>query len=495
MHRLTKSKFISGLRCSKKLWLDVHDREPYVEAEPGSVLDIGNRVGRFAHGLCPGGVEIEAAPWEYKRAVADTRELMADPTVPAIFEAAFEHDNIHIRVDILERLEDGAWGLREVKASLSVKEESKHCDDLAVQLYVLRGSGLAVSSAELIHIDRAYVHDGGDIDPVQFLRREELIVDINERLVYVGPEVASQHEVLARDAAPEVYPFKAMCTKPWKCDHWKRCTADKPDDWISILPRITRRQMESLIDQGVESIRAIPDDFHLNGMQQTSREVITTGEPYVSEDLGESLRDLGPPAFYLDFETFAPMIPIYPGTAPHEQIPFQWSIHYCDGAKEPRHWEYLASGHDDPRRELAERMIEILGDSDTPILAYNMTFERGIIQDLARLLPDLAEPLEQLIGRLGDPLPIVRTYTYFPGYKGSFSLKTVGPTLTSDLEYGQDDGIAAGNEASTAFWRIVNHDYIDGEDEEGLRQRLLDYCKLDTEMLRRIHQRLIELAN
>ena len=35
---LTKSRYIDGLRCEKKLWLGWHQRLPYEEALPFSVL-------------------------------------------------------------------------------------------------------------------------------------------------------------------------------------------------------------------------------------------------------------------------------------------------------------------------------------------------------------------------------------------------------------------------------------------------------------------------
>ena len=62
-----------------------------------------------------------------------------------------------------------------------------------------------------------------------------------------------------------------------------------------------------------------------------------SAKPYVSSGLGPLLHDLGPPAFYLDFETISPVIPIYAGMSPYQTIPFQWSIHYVDdhGARGP----------------------------------------------------------------------------------------------------------------------------------------------------------------
>ena len=63
---------------------------------------------------------------------------MADRPVPAIFEAAFEHAGVRVRVDVLERRSRGYCGMNEVKSSGEVKDH--HYDDVAVQIYVLRGA-------------------------------------------------------------------------------------------------------------------------------------------------------------------------------------------------------------------------------------------------------------------------------------------------------------------------------------------------------------------
>ncbi|MEO1864265.1 MAG: DUF2779 domain-containing protein, partial [Pseudomonadota bacterium] len=94
---LTKSRYIDGLRCEKKLWLGWHQRLPYEEALPFSVLDTGNRIGVGAWALFPDGFEVSEKPYEHDAAIARTRELM-DADTPAIFEAAFEFENIRIRV-------------------------------------------------------------------------------------------------------------------------------------------------------------------------------------------------------------------------------------------------------------------------------------------------------------------------------------------------------------------------------------------------------------
>ena len=67
-------------------------------------MDIGQEIGLKAHLLFPGGVLIDEEPWQHAEAVTHTAALMIDARVPAIFEAAFEYENIRIRVDVLERL-------------------------------------------------------------------------------------------------------------------------------------------------------------------------------------------------------------------------------------------------------------------------------------------------------------------------------------------------------------------------------------------------------
>ena len=490
---LTKSKYISGLRCLRKLWFDVNDHGPFTDAVPGSAMDIGNRVGEGAHALFPGGIEIKAKPWEHETAVTQTKQLMDDGKIPAIFEAAFEYDGTRIRVDILERLDGKSWGLREVKSSLSAKEASGHFDDVAIQLYVLRGSGVPVSSVELIHINKEYARGKSDIDWTELLFRSNLTDQAEDRLEKIESTLADQRAVIQWDEPPEIYPSKQLCHKPYECPYWSDCTADKPSDWITYLPGIRKVQIDQLLARGVESIRDIPDEFSLNATQQVARNVVITGIPHISEDLGTMLHDLGPPAYYLDFETVNPMIPLYPKTHPGERIPFQWSVHHLDENKETSHFEYLATAESDPRRDLSEKLLTVFQNREIPILAYNASFERGVIQDLADIFPDLAPMLEALINRIVDPLPIVRSKTYYPNYKGSFSLKSVAPEI-SDVDYNDLDGVAGGLEASAIFWSLAAGVIKDPDEVKRLRLKLLKYCKLDTEALMKVHIKLCNLA-
>ncbi|MBK1730182.1 DUF2779 domain-containing protein [Halorhodospira halophila] len=109
----------------------------------------------------------------------------------------------------------------------------------------------------------------------------------------------------------------------------------------------------------------------------------------------------------MDFETAQPALPRYPGTSPFQALPFQFSCHIqrAPGVA-PEHTDFLATADTDPRRPLAEALLNALGDRGS-IVVYS-SFERRVLGELADALPDLAEPLAALQDRLWDLLRVVR---------------------------------------------------------------------------------------
>src|SRR6266850_4908 len=134
--RLSKSKFLSGLQCHKRLYLEVH--HPSLATKPDeatqAMFDMGTEVGELARSRFPGGALVPAGYRQTETALAQTAALIQDLTVPAIFEAAFLHGGVLIRADVLERVltADGqpcGWRLIEVKSSTRIKDV--HDEDLA----------------------------------------------------------------------------------------------------------------------------------------------------------------------------------------------------------------------------------------------------------------------------------------------------------------------------------------------------------------------------
>lgn len=484
---LTKSRHMTGLACPKKLWLSVHEPVPYEDAPAGSPMAVGIEVGQKAWELFPGGIYVDQKPWEHQAAVTRTKELINKADVPAIFEGAFEYDGVRIRADVLERLPDGSWGLHEVKSTGSLKPD--HYYDIAVQVHVLQGAGVNLSAYGLIHINTDYVRGKREINWIKFFKRQDLTGDLDEILEETPGLITENHQILRKRKAPEVEPFKNC----GDCDYWDGCTANKPDDWVIQLPGLKGAQYQTMRDHGIEAVSDIDDDYHLTGNQARARQVILSGQEYVSPDLWKPLKKCGPPAYYLDFETMMPAIPLYPGTRPYQTIAFQWSLHHVNRNGKVTHQEFLASGNADPQRECAETLVHALSSNKQPVIVYS-SYEKTTLNRLASFFPDLKEAIDGIVDRLQDLLKITTGYIYQADFHGSFSLKSVAPALVPSLSYADLDGVSEGLGASAGFLSIADGSLEDNREREALRQGLLEYCKLDTLALVEVHQVLREKA-
>ena len=488
---LSKSKYLAGCQCPRRVWLTC--RAPELAAAPDAaklaLFEQGHEVGRHAHALFPGGVLVTEPAWEHRQAIETTRALLADPAVPAIFEGAFEHDGVRIRADVLERLSGDRFGLREVKASARVKPE--HLDDCAVQRYVLEGCGLRIESVELIHVNTGYLREDGEIDWAGLFARRDLTSEVAGALPGVRERVARFHGLLRAPSAPEIEP-SGHCFTPFDCEFWDHCTRGKPDDWIFHLPWVGRR-LAALRAAGVERIVELPDQPPLSDLHLRIRTALRSGRVQVAPGLGAALRAAGLPAHYLDFETMSPAVPLYPGTRPYQVLPFQWSLHSDDGTGSLRHREFLAAGAADPRREFAESLVAALRGDDAPVLVYS-AFESARLGELEACLPDLAPELGRIRDRLFDLYPVVLRHLYHPDFDFSFSIKTVAPALAPDLHWDDLGAIADGAAASAAFASLAAG-RVPAAERELVRAALRGYCARDTLALARVHRALLEWAH
>src|SRR5262245_11772560 len=386
---LSKSKYIAGLQCPRRLWLGCHgpDLGTPATARLTAVLDQGAEIGRRARDLFADGVLVDQEAWEHGQATARTRQLLTDRNVGAIFEAAFEHAGVRVRVDVLERLGPRTWGLREVKQGASVKDVN--LDDVAVQRFVVEGAGVRLRSIEIVHVDRSYVRGDDGIDWPRLFRRTDVRAETAALLPDVPARVREFRRVLARHAAPDIEP-SLHCFEPYDCPFWSHCAEAKPVDWIvGGLPSLSGQRLDRLRAAGIDRISEIPDDFRLTAVQERVRAAWLSGGLYVEPGLVPALRRTGPPADYLDFETAFPAIPLYAGMRPYDQVPFQWSLHRVDPAGRVLHREFLADGRIDPRPEFARTLLAALHHRRAPILVWS-GFESNRLADLAATLPEHA---------------------------------------------------------------------------------------------------------
>ncbi|MBW2665961.1 MAG: DUF2779 domain-containing protein [Deltaproteobacteria bacterium] len=338
-------------------------------------------------------------------------------------------------------------------------------------------------------MNSGFERDHGDIAWDQFFCRIEIADEVSTFSEMLPPMVDEFLGVIAAGEPPEVEP-SLHCRARHLCEYWDHCTRDKSDDWILRMPRLTRKQFDSLSDAGIARVVDIPEDFSLHSSQRHMCEAVRSGEDFVEHGLAEVLPGTGPPASYLDFETTNPAVPLYPGTRPFQNIPFQWSLHHDAGDARLVHCEFLAEATGDPRREFCETLLAALRDRDDPILVYS-PFESRVLENLALSFTDLRDEIRMLRARLVDLLPIVRDCIYHVDFHGSFSIKSVAPALAPGFGYGDLDGVAEGGVAAAAFREIASGE-SNPEHVVRLREQLLAYCARDTLALVQVHRALRE---
>jgi len=483
---LSKSRFMAGLQCHKRLYLDCYhpDLADPVPESTQARFDTGTRVGELARDLYPGGVLIAENHLHHDAAMAATTQALSDNAVPALYEAGFLHNGVRMRADILSRSE-GGFDLIEMKSTTQVKEE--HLPDVAIQLYVLRGCGLPVRRACLGHLNKEYIYPGGDYDLWQLFAVEDITGEAEDMQSAIPGILDGIREALSSPEPPCIEAGR-HCTRPYTCPFHGHCHENLPGHSVSQLPRAREELLEALAAAGIADIRQIPPGFPgLNPLQQRVRDCVADNRCYLDPRLRSELSGLRYPVHFLDFETFNPALPLYAGTRPFQVIPFQWSCHIMERDGVLRHEEFLHDGGGDPREAFARSLLGALGTAGS-IVVYS-AFEATRIRELAGALPALADRLLALLDdRIFDLLKSVRTHCYHPEFHGSFSLKSVLPALVPGLDY-SDLEITEGEQASLAYAEMTHPD-TPPERRNFLREALLAYCKRDTEAEVRLFNKL-----
>ena len=487
---LSKSRVTAGLQCLKRLYLECYARDTRdpIDESRQALFAAGREVGEVARGRFPNGALMLDDPQRHEEAAQGTREAMASPGIPAIYEAAFTFERIRVRVDVLARAGNGDWDLIEVKSSTGYKEE--YLADLAIQVHVAKGSGVPVRRASLLHVNSQYRWEGGPYDLERLFAIQDLTDSVGDVIPRLLTEIQAMRAPLWAAAPPDIA-VGPHCRKPYVCPFWGTCHVGGTDHPLETLPRMTPRLRRDLAALGIVDVRHIPDDFEgLSPLQRRVRDCARAGLPFVDPALKQMLAAIPYPIHFLDFETCNPALPIIPGTRPFQQTPFQWSDHVLAADGSMSHREYLHLDRSDPCRPLALALVEALRDAGA-IVVYS-GFEERMIRGLAEALPDLRAPLLGLLEdfRIHDLHKLIHEHYYHPAFKGSFSIKDVLPVVAGGNGY---DAlmIKDGSQAALAFIEMTDPKRP-ADRRAALRDGLLAYCRLDTEAMTRLFRTLKE---
>ncbi len=443
-HIVSKSTFMYGCQCPKRLWLhkfmpEVRDEEDEAQT---AIFQQGTNVGLLAQQLFPGG--IDASPvdtYSYQQSVADTARYISEGHT-VIYEAAFQYDGILCAVDMLVN-KANRWYAYEVKSSNSVKEP--FVQDAALQYFVITNAGLELADFFIVHLNRGYIRKG-ELDIPQLFTPTSVLDRVKELQRFITKKIGELRNVLKLKNAP-VIEIGAQCETPYPCDFYGFCSKDIEEE---------------------------EPDY---------------GEAYINKEaIRAFVNSLQYPLYFMDFETWMTGVPEYDGHWPYRQVNFQFSVHMQRTPDAPlQHSEHLAEGPHSPQQEFIENLLNSLG-TEGSIVVFNRAFENTRLRELKEEFPQLEKAIIAAQERIVDLMvPFRRKEYYLPEMQGSYSIKYVLPAMVPELSY-ETLAIGNGGDASAAFFNLRHVE--DEKEKQATREALLEYCKLDTLAMVKILEKL-----
>jgi len=459
-----------GLDCVKAVWLKKHRKDLIPEYDDRTLqnFETGNEVQDLARSYYPNGILVNAEMWDVSGGAEKTEALIR--TYDVLYEATAKTDNgCFCRIDVLIRNGD-SWNLIEIKSATEVKDY--YIDDLSFQKYVFENAGYQIKNCKVLHLNNQYIRRG-ELNIRELFTEVDVTNMVCERQKDVEIYLKGMFSFLNSPDEPDVM-LHSKCSD---CPFYHYCGKDVPE--YSIFDLLSSKAADTFYNQTKSlKVEDVSEDW-CTPKQLIDRAAYINKTLHIEkENIRAWLKTLEYPLYYLDYETIQCAIPMFDNSKPYQQIPFQFSLHIQDDpTTEPKHIEFLHQERSDPRRKLAEFLINSCGQKGS-IIVYNKSFEMTRNKELAALFPDLADDLLAINNRVVDQLiPFRNRALYSYKQNSSASIKYVLPAF-SDLSY-KDMNIANGSEAMGKYLEFLQGKQ-NKEESKQMFEDLLKYCGQDT---------------
>lgn len=478
---VSKSLYTDYRKCRLLAWLKENAADEVKMSDKSRVTtDQGTEFGLLARGYFGDFTDVSAeCGHDIQLMIQKTKEYI-EKGVKNIAEATFKTEDSYCQIDILHKNDDDTYDIIEVKSSSKIKPY--YIDDIAFQYHTINQC-ITLKHAYLLNVDTSYRLDREITNELFNLN------DVTHEVKLLQDVIDTEMILNTVNSADEPeQKIGRHCQDGWECPFIDRCKK-------TLLNEEQRSFIEFEGMTWLQKIRSLENNrLMLPAAKQfllmdDEKEIIDKAK--IREFLGK----IKYPLYMLDFESIQNLIPTYQGQKPWSQTPFQYSLHIIRskedlmGLVNIEHKECIVFGDSktDPRHVVADSLVRDIPESDSmQIMAYNMSFEKSIIKELAFIFPEYAERLNTMLDKFIDlDEPFKKRYYYKGSMKGSYSIKTVLPTLFPDdstLDYHSLDEVQNGIQAQIAY-RKVQSMYKNSEpqdDIDSLRNNMLKYCELDT---------------
>lgn len=444
---LSKSGYISGLQCPKRLWLQKNGASKNISNKAAELLELGHEVGDAALQYFGQVEKIEQA--SLFAMVGKTKKLLIQRE-KAVAEAAFIYNECYCQADVVTIEPDGSLNIFEVKSTTRKKPE--HVDDMAFQYYVISHSGYKINMFYHMRLNSDFVGETGQLNVIDLFEFENVTNELVSMQPFVENKINELQKIMT--ASCPNCKISECCKSPHECEFIQHCKNEQSIPEYSVLDIVGMgwKKKVQLINNGIITMKDYYDEHNKNNvscnyLMQAAFEANNIPMFIDKNKVKKFLSSLQYPLYYLDFESFQQDVPLFDEVKPYQQVPFQYSLHYQLSPRGPvYHLEYLADCNnkfEDPRVALVEQLCSDIPDNATMI-------------------------------------PFKNKDVYMRAMKGSYSIKYVLPALfpnDSKLDYHNLDMVQNGQMAMDAFKKMNS---LTEEERQYLRHRLLKYCELDT---------------
>lgn len=487
---LSKSDFLKYLTCPSYLWLWKHKREAVPEDAELTAqhrLEQGNEVEAWARKLFPDGKMVEA---RFDEARQETEELIKKGAKTIFQATAFTERGLLVKADVLKfDPKTKNWSLREVKSTNSVKKDRQHIEDVAFQQVAFEDAGYKIGKTYLVHLNKDYVRRG-ELEPDKLFTQEDVSDQVDKILPQIRAMAYDALEFLKQPDEPKGCSCR-LRSKSKHCPTFHYLNLDIPEYSVFNIARIGGKKLALLIDGEIYNVHEVPDDIKLSTIQQNQVSVAKTKQPIIDRvAIAEMLEELEYPLHFLDYEAIATALPLYRGTKPYQQIPFQYSLHVLPGpdAKLEHHQFLDQMGTDLPVEQLLKSLAYATGERGS-VVVWHKSFETGRNTEMAKMFPVYGDLLKSLNDRVFDLKDIFAKQHYVHhGFGGSNSIKSVLPVLVPEFSYKGMD--IQGGDVAAIRWYDAVAGKTPADQAKKTFSALLEYCRLDTLAMVKIYEKL-----
>ena len=445
-NRLTKTAYLSYLKCPQEFWLAVH--EPLLVAEPDTL--------EYEH-LRQQGYAVE----QFVRKLEQFQPN--DDTTAVDFQRAFQTADLYARSDVV--VTDKTTGVIDI---YEIKARRRSKKSITTTWRFKRWSpkaGSTVGRCHVITMNGEYVRNG-DIDPEQLFVITDVTDKVDERMDVTDRQTNEAIAYLDGSPVPALVDY--CMENKLDCRFIRLHFPDLPDYTVFDIAFLKHDKRRELLSNGIIAITDVPDDFPLSAKQRhTGRGGKIRRDPDRSRRDRQAHRRVGIPAPFPRLRN----VFLRHSAVRRRQARFSRCvsntrcIHARRARRRAKTFLFSLARRGPIRRVLWPRACkeDMSGGIGTVFVWYE-AFEKTRNTEMAGMFPEFAAFFEEVNAHTYDLMKIFSDNLYIhPDFKGRSSIKKVLPVLVPDLSY-LDLGIGDGMTASISWFRAATWDTMDDAD-------------------------------